>query len=292
MPALAFSLQPSKDFLDRVEPLLDRVDLFEATPETLWFTRANGETRDNSFLELYRALGDRFGKNFIAHGVAISPCSVGDGAAIRARRDAIVANVTRVHAALDFRWYTDHFGACLLGGDDVALHLPAPPDDGVLAAARESLAAMRRVVPRVGFENAVTYFHLADPLDEASFLGRAVDVDGGHLLLDLHNVHTMAVNAGFDPRAWIARLPLERVIEIHVSGGKDSDPAWLPDRGVMRLDSHDDAVPEPVFELLEWTLPRCPRVEAVTLERMEGTVEDDDVPVLEGELARLREMIS
>ncbi len=291
MPALAFSLQPSKEFLDRIEPLLHRVDLFEATPETLWFTRANGETCDNSFLAMYRALGDRFRKPFIAHGVAISPCSVGDDAAIAARRDAIVANVARVHAALDFRWYTDHFGACLVGGDDVSLHLPAPPTDDVLVAARASLAAMRRVVPSVGFENSVTYFHLADPLDEATFLGRAVDVDGGRLLLDLHNVHTMAVNAGFDPRAWIARLPLERVIEIHVSGGKDSDPAWLKDRAVMRLDSHDDAVPEAVFELLEWTLPKCPNLEAVTLERMEGTVEDDDVPLLEGEIRRLREMI-
>ena len=60
----------------------------------------------------------------------------------------------------------------------------------------------------------------------------------------------------------------------------------------MRLDSHDCAVPEEVWSLLDTTVPRCENLRGVTLERMEGTVEPDDVAVLAAELRRVREVIS
>ena len=81
------------------------------------------------------------------------------------------------------------------------------------------------------------------------------------------------------------------VIEIHISGGADSDPRWLGGKS-LRLDSHDTAVPEPVWGLLQSVLPRCPKLRGVTLERMEGTVESTDVIGLQEELTRLREMVS
>jgi uncharacterized protein (UPF0276 family) len=109
-----------------------------------------------------------------------------------------------------------------------------------------------------------------------------------HLLLDLHNVFTTAVNAGFEPERYLAALPLERVIELHVSGGADSDPAWLPDGRTLRLDSHDHGVPEEVWALAESVLPRCPNLRGLTVERMEGTVGDDDVGLLREELRRAR----
>ena len=55
-----------------------------------------------------------------------------------------------------------------------------------------------------------------------------------------------------------------------------------------RLDGHDAAVPEEVWELLASVLPRCPNARGVTLERMEGTVGEADVPLLREELARAR----
>jgi uncharacterized protein (UPF0276 family) len=156
------------------------------------------------------------------------------------------------------------------------------------ARLRASLAQMQECVADVGLENSVFYFHLGDPLDEPAFLGRVLSTPRTHLLLDLHNVHTTAVNAGFEPWEYVQRLPLERVIEIHVSGGVDSDPAWLESRETRRLDSHDDAVPEAVWRLLERTVPLCPNVRGVTLERMEGSVGQEDVRLLRDELRRAR----
>ena len=111
------------------------------------------------------------------------------------------------------------------------------------------------------------------------------------MLLDLHNVFTMAVNLGLNAAAYLDRVNLERVIEIHLSGGARSDPAWLPDGRTLRLDSHDHAVPEEVWTMYESVAPRCSNLRGVIVERMEGTVGPRDVEVLRGELRRAREVV-
>jgi hypothetical protein len=101
----------------------------------------------------------------------------------------------------------------------------------------------------------------------------------------------MAENFGLDPWRFITELPLDQVIEIHLSGGRDSNPTWLPSRRVQRLDSHDDLVPEPVWALFDRVLPLCHALDAVILERMEGTVTDADVAPIAAELVRIRERV-
>src|SRR5690606_2658905 len=146
-------------------------------------------------------------------------------------------------------------------------------------------------VPDVGVENSAFYFHLGNPLDEPHFLREVLNTPRTHLLLDLHNLWTNALNLGFDAREYLALLSLDRVIEIHVSGGAESEPAWLPSGNVLRLDSHDHAVPEEVWELAGEALPRCANLRGLTLERMEGTVDAADVPLLREELRRARKLL-
>src|SRR5204863_10062707 len=112
-----------------------------------------------------------------------------------------------------------------------------------------------------------------------------------HLHLDLHNVHTMALNLGFDAAAYLVQLPLDRVIELHLSGGAESNPCWLPSGRTLRLDSHDGAVPEAVWSLLDRVVHRCPDLRAVVLERLEGTAGAEDVPLLREELRRIRRAV-
>ena len=129
---------------------------------------------------------------------------------------------------------------------------------------------------------------LADPLDEPAFLRRILEPAGMHLLLDLHNVYTTALNEGFDPLRYLEQVPFEKVIELHLAGGSASDPGWLPGAEVLHLDSHDQAVPDEVWALFEEVLPRCSALRGVTLERMEGTVDQHDVAPIRAELGRIR----
>jgi hypothetical protein len=188
-------------------------------------------------------------------------------------------------------WYTDHLGVSALGGLATTLPLAMPMTDAVVTRTRTALESLQRIVPDVGVENSVFYFHLGDPLDEPAFLRRVVAGHGRHLLLDLRNVYTTALNVGFEPQTYIDRLPLASVIEIHLSGGSESPPAWLPDKRSLRLDSHDTAVPEAVWALFDEVWPRCPNLRGVTIERMEDTVPVPDVAVVRSELRRAREAL-
>jgi len=287
--AVGFSLHPDEEFLDLCAPLLEKVDYFEVAPETLWFERDDGALVDNGYFRRFVALRRRSRKPFVAHGVGLSIATAALADARRRRR--WLARIASDHRALRFRWWTDHLGASSLDALAVTLPLPLPPTGAAARIVRARLWQMQAVVPDVGVENNVAYFYPGDPMDEPAFIGRCLAAPRTWLLLDLHNVYTMAQNFGFDPGAWIARIDLARVIEIHVSGGRPSDPGWLPSRRVLRLDSHDDAVPEPVWRLLESVRPRCPNLRGVTLERMEGTVGAGDVALLGQELRRVRSLL-
>lgn len=283
---VGFTLQPDAEFLEVAQPLFQRADVFEVTPETLWREEPDGRVSPNGFHSLFRKLKAQTGKPFIAHGVGVSMGTAGPSGSAHHRR--WLSAIRRDHEEFQFLWYTDHLGATLLDGNALALPLPLPMTAEAAAVVRRTLRKMRRVVPRVGFENTAQYFLLGDPMEEPAFIARVLDGTTHFLLLDLHNVHTMAVNLRFDPRDYLRRLPLDRVIEIHLSGGSASPEAWLPSRRALRLDSHDGPVPEEVWRLAEHVLPLCPNLEAITLERMEGTVRSADVPLLRDELERIR----
>ena len=189
-----------------------------------------------------------------------------------------------------FDRYTEHHGATWLGGEHLALPMPVPQTDEVAELIRERVLELRCAAPRVGLENSAFYFALGDPLEEPAFLERCLDHPDLFLLLDVHNLWTNGLNLDFDPNEWLARMDLDLVEEIHVSGGSWSDPAWLPGGGMKRLDSHDESIPEPVWALLEDVLPRCPKLGTVTFERMEGTVTVEQVGEVTGELERLRKL--
>jgi uncharacterized protein (UPF0276 family) len=301
---LGLTLPPDAEFLELVEPLLPAgVDYFEIAPETTWWEDpaaapparpAIAPLAPNGFHQYFAALGRRLGKPFVGHGVGFSLGTASRADAARRRR--WLQRLRADHAVFDFRWYTDHLGATSLAGQALALPLPLPYSAYAAQLVRRRLRALQAVVPDVGVENTAQYFVLGDPLAEPAFLARVLSGPRSHLLLDLHNLYTMAHNLGFPAAEYLARLDrhgvLSRVIEIHLSGGSFSDGSWLPSGRSLRLDSHDAAVPEPVWQLLGDVLPRCPNLRGVTLERMEGTVGPGQVPLLAAELGRIRRALT
>lgn len=282
-------LHADREYLGLVGPLLPDVDYLEVTPETLWRWTPDGKLAPNDYHARVLALGRAAGLPFVAHGVGLSLGGV--DASDGARQDLWLARIRADQAAFGFRWYSEHLGATMLGGHHVTLPCPVPIAAPHARAARERLARLREVVGHAAIENTASHFTLGDPLDEPSLLAAATDGPGLHLLLDLHNLHAMAANLGFDPRAYLARLPLERVIEIHLAGGGTSNPAWLSSGRALVLDGHDRRVPEPVWALLDEVLPHCPALRGVTIERMDGTLAADDVPELHAELGRARRAV-
>ena len=257
-PLLGVSLQPDRAFLQHNRALIEeRAELFELTPETLWRAGALPGAGYETLLALVREAA----RPVLGHGVLF-----GLGAPAPTRRAAWLEGLRRDCDAFGFAWFSEHLGWADHGGLHAALPLPLPPTDEAAATVAASLAELQTVCPIVAFENNADLFCLGDPLRQPDLFADICARADAFLLLDLHNAWTFCRNLAVDFDAWLARVPWSRVLEIHLSGGSESDPEWLPSRRVLRLDSHDGAVPDPVWRAFEASLPRAPNVRAVVLE--------------------------
>jgi hypothetical protein len=129
-------------------------------------------------------------------------------------------------------------------------------------AARAAALQDRLQVPLL-HEDAFLYAPCpGSDLPAAEFVGGVAERAGTHLLLDLHNAYANSVDhPQFDRWAYLRALPLDRVLEVHLAGGQWID-GWYHD-------FHNAPVPEPVWEMLAWVLPRAPNLRAIVLE-MQG----------------------
>jgi uncharacterized protein (UPF0276 family) len=107
-------------------------------------------------------------------------------------------------------------------------------------------------------ENSPQYFAVpGSTMPMVDFIGAVLSRCEVGLLLDLSHFLITMLNTGGDAAKEINRLPLERVVEIHLSGlNLQSEVVW---------DDHATPAPEPVFALLERVLERA-RPRALTLE--------------------------
>ncbi len=263
-PRVGLSLMPEPDFLRAAAPLFaaGAVEVVEWSFDTGWPPATVPGWAD----ELLRHYGDA--GRLLGHGVSFSPLSAGTDDAQRRWLDRLREEVGRRH----YRHVSEHFGFSAAGDFHRSAPLPVPLTDATLRLGRDRLRRLADAagVP-VGLENLAFAFGRRDVEEQGQFLDALLDPVGGFLLLDLHNVHCQAVNFAVPFDDLLDRYPLHRVRELHLSGGSWGD-------GVRR-DTHDGPVPEGLFAALPGVLRRCPRVEAVILERLGGTLtEADDEP--------------
>lgn len=169
-------------------------------------------------------------------------------------------------------WHSEHLGFMLVKNEDESEN-----HAGLILPMQFTQEALDLLCPRIHhlyerypvpflIENTTYYlpnFLAADgpQWDEIDFLNQLLTRTPCGLLLDLYNFYCTAVNFGFDPYAALARLQLDRVVEIHVAGG-------VTHEGFL-LDVHSREVPEPVWDLLAWILPKLPNLCAITYELLE-----------------------
>jgi uncharacterized protein (UPF0276 family) len=115
----------------------------------------------------------------------------------------------------------------------------------------------RLTVPLL-LENPPLYFRApGTTMTQVEFICEICRRCSVRLLLDLTHFYITSRTMGFDPREEILALPLERVVETHVSG--------VELQGGTHWDNHASRAPEIVFELLDVALG-VGGVRAVTLE--------------------------
>ena len=110
-------------------------------------------------------------------------------------------------------------------------------------------------------------------MSELEFVCAVLEAADCGLLLDVNNVYVNSQNHGYDPRAFIAGLPHDRVRQIHMAGHTrrddviiDTHAAPIADE-VYALYAHTLELTGPMTTILEW---------------------DNDIPPLETLLAENR----
>ena len=174
--------------------------------------------------------------------------------------DQLVATARRCEPA----WISDHLCWGGFGGHYAHDLLPLPYTEEALA---HVAGQVDRVQERLGrplmLENVSSYVELADSaMTEWEFLAELARRTDCGILLDVNNVYVSARNHGFDPRAYVAGIPPERVGQLHLAGHTD--------HGAYVVDTHVGPVPDPVWALYQDVVRHVGPV-ATLIEWDEGT---------------------
>lgn len=210
----------------------------------------------------------------IPHGLHLSL-----GSAEGLDRDYL-RRLARLVRRLNPPWWSEHLAFTRAGGRNIGHLAPLPFCRQAVGVVCRNIAEMRQQIEAPLILENITYTVRLPgaEMSEAEFLAEVLERTDCGLLLDVTNLHTNAVNHGYDAHAFLEQLPLERVVQLHFVGGE-----WH--KGLL-VDSHSQPTPPEVWELMEKVLARAP-VKGVVLER------DENLPPfgeLLSELKRAREI--
>jgi uncharacterized protein (UPF0276 family) len=167
-----------------------------------------------------------------------------------------------------FDHITEHFG--FMTGEDFHKGAPIsiPFTPRTLALGKDRLRRIQDACQcPVGLENLAFSYSIDEVRKHGAFLDQLVESINGFIILDLHNIYCQVHNFDIAFDDIIKLYPLNKVREIHISGGSWENTLMVPGKPVRR-DTHDEAVPEVVFEFLSKTISNCPNVKFVVLEQL------------------------
>jgi len=248
------------DILSAGFPLLEegRVEAIEWSFDTLYWAAQV----PSWFTELLLAYSQQ--NRLIGHGVFFSLLS---GKWTKEQQHWL-EQLKQLSSQYSFDHITEHFGFFTGQNFHSGAPLHVPYTSTTLRIGQDRLSHIHDACQcPVGLENLAFSYSLDEVKQHGDFLEKLVAPVNGFLILDLHNLYCQLHNFSISYEDLIALYPLDRVREIHISGGSWEASVLEPEKKIRR-DTHDDAVPEEVFQLLELTVPRCSNLKYVVLEQL------------------------
>ena len=259
-PHLGFGLGLRREhYREATAGPVDGVDWFEVITEN--FLVEGGNPR-----RVLRAVREHHPVVF--HGVSLS---IGSTDPLDERYlDDVAALCAEIEPAI----VSDHLCWTSLGGHNVHDLLPLPYTEEALAhVAGRVQRVQERLGRRILLENPSSYAVFAGAeVSEAAFLAELARRADCGLLLDINNVFVSCTNHGWDPAAYLAALPVDRIGYVHLAGHSRD--------GALLIDTHDAAVCDQVWALYADAVRRF-GAPATCLER------DDHIPPLTEVIAEL-----
>lgn len=167
-------------------------------------------------------------------------------------------------------WMSDHL--CWTGIAHQNSHdlLPVPYTQEALAHIVERIQKVQDFLGRpIALENPSSYLEFkTSHIPEAEFIAQMAKQSGCSLLLDVNNVYVTCYNHRLDAKAYIDALPLNQVVQIHLSGHSNM--------GTHIIDTHDDHVVDEVWALYRYVVHKAQRTPNTMVE-WDGNIPEWDV---------------
>jgi uncharacterized protein (UPF0276 family) len=219
-------------------------DILSTRPATGWFEAHSENYFGDGGQPLYYLEQVRSLYPLSLHGVGLS---LGSADALdREHLRKLKSLVTRFEPAL----VSEHLSWGAVAGSHLNDLLPLPYTEEALGVVCAHVRQTQDFLGRqILIENISAYLQFRhSTIDEADFIAALASDTGCGILLDVNNLHVNAVNHGIDPLAYLARIPVSAVMEIHLAG--------FDSAGGMLIDTHGKRVAEPVWELYRHALAR------------------------------------
>lgn len=176
-------------------------------------------------------------------------------------------NLKKLNDRVKPLWISDHL--CWTGIDSINTHdlLPLPYSE---EAINHVVKRIKQVQAYLGcqilLENVSSYVTFKEAsLTEWDFLSAVATQADCFILLDINNIYVNAFNHGFSADEYLHSIPLDRVKQFHLAGHKNCQ--------THIIDTHDDAIIDPVWQLYAKAVQRFGDV-ATLIER------DGNIPPL------------
>lgn len=144
-------------------------------------------------------------------------------------------------------WFSDHL--CWTGVDHKNMHdlLPMPYTEAAVNHFADRISEVQDFMGRqMLIENLSSYItYTSDAMTEWEFLTAVSEKADCYILLDVNNIYVSSYNHHFDAMEYLQGVPAERVWQHHLAGHQNT--------GNLIIDTHDEPVIDPVWELYEKT---------------------------------------
>lgn len=234
--------------------------IFEHWPEVDWFEIISENFMDTDGRPKRNLARIRERYPVVMHGIAMSIGTVDP------LNSDYLKKLKALAQWLEPAWISDHL--CWTGIAHKNSHdlLPVPYTEEALKHIVPRIQQVQEMLGRpIALENPSTYLEFkASHIPEAEFIAEMAKQSGCHLLLDVNNVYVSCYNHRLDAKAYIDALPLDKVVQIHLSGHTNN--------GTHIVDTHDDHVVDEVWSLYRYVVHKAGRIPNTMVEW------DDNIP--------------
>lgn len=175
--------------------------------------------------------------------------------------------------------YSEHLSYC---ADDGHLYdlMPIPFTEEAVEHVAERIRRCQTILERrMAIENISYYAAPGQEMAEIDFLCAVLEAADCDLLLDINNVYVNSVNHGYDAESFIAALPVERIVSLHMAG-------HFVESSDLLIDTHGAPVANTVWRMLEHFYDRVGVIPTL----LERDFNIPPLPELLAEIAELRRL--